>query len=59
MTEELRPINAYRYPRMIRPGCQHLLGCRCTPPYWLRQSTPEEIEIEQRLWPVAPVLQIP
>ena len=39
-------MNAYRKARKINPGCQHLLGCKCEPPYWLRESTQAETEIE-------------
>jgi hypothetical protein len=35
-------VDAYRHPQQVRPGCTHQLGCRCTAPYWLRPSTPEE-----------------
>jgi len=38
-----RIIDAYRYPRRIQPGCQHMLGCKCDPPYWLRNPTPAEL----------------
>lgn len=34
--------NAFSQPQHVRPGCQHQLGCRCVPPYWLRASTPAE-----------------
>lgn len=34
--------DAYASPRVIRPGCEHKLGCRCDPPYHLRESTPVE-----------------
>ncbi len=37
-----RIIDAYLYPRKVRIGCQHQLGCGCDPPYWLRPSSPEE-----------------
>ena len=46
---ELVPIDAYRYPQQVRPGCTHQLGCRCTPPYWLRPSTPDEQAHERRI----------
>lgn len=39
---ESRIIDAYRYPRRIRPGCLHQLGCKCDPPYWLREPSPQE-----------------
>lgn len=35
-------MNSYTEPRVVRPGCQHNLGCKCQVPYWLRPSTPEE-----------------
>jgi len=42
-----RPMNAYRQPRKIYEGCQHQLGCKCDPPYWLRESSPQEKKIEK------------
>ena len=45
---EKPPIDAYRYPQNVRPGCQHMLGCKCAPPYWLRDSTPDE-EVREKL----------
>ncbi len=36
-------IDAYRQPQRVKEGCQHLLGCKCTPPYWLRPPTPAEL----------------
>jgi len=44
-----RTIDAYLYPRKIRSGCQHQLGCGCDPPYWLRLSSPEEEAREARI----------
>jgi len=44
-----RSINAYRQPRKIQEGCQHQLGCKCDPPYWLRESSPEEKKIERTM----------
>jgi hypothetical protein len=41
---EPRMLDAYRYPRRIQPGCQHILGCKCDAPYWLREPTPAELE---------------
>lgn len=35
-------MNAYTDPRVVRPGCQHQLGCKCPIPFWLRPSSPEE-----------------
>ncbi len=35
-------LDAFMHPQRVRPGCQHQLGCRCTPPYWLRESSPIE-----------------
>jgi hypothetical protein len=46
---EPRAIDAYQYPRKIRPGCQHQLGCGCDPPYWLRPSSPEEQAREAKI----------
>ena len=40
--QELSVIDAYRYPQKVSPGCQHQLGCKCDPPFWLRESTPAE-----------------
>lgn len=34
--------DAFSKPQQVRPGCQHQLGCKCVPPYWLRASTPAE-----------------
>jgi hypothetical protein len=34
--------DAYSRPRKVQPGCQHHLGCKCEPPYWLRPSSPIE-----------------
>jgi hypothetical protein len=34
--------DAFTQPQQVRPGCQHQLGCKCVPPYWLRPSTPAE-----------------
>jgi len=39
--------NAYTEPRRIVPGCQHMLGCKCDAPYWLREPTRREINFEQ------------
>lgn len=54
MSDSTKPpeqsLNSYRRARRISPGCQHNLGCRCDPPYWLRPSTPEEEAIEERLY---------
>lgn len=41
MTEP-RIIDAYRYPRLVREGCQHQMGCRCDPPFWLRNPSEAE-----------------
>jgi hypothetical protein len=49
-----RALDAYAIPRRLAPGCQHNLGCKCDPPYWLRPSSPAEQERESKLWPVAP-----
>lgn len=39
--------DAFRQPREIRPGCVHMLGCRCTAPFWLREPTKAEL---RRFW---------
>lgn len=41
--------DAYHAARIVKPGCQHNLGCRCGVPYHLRESTPAEQRIEERL----------
>lgn len=51
MSTDPRPLDAYRYAQQVRPGCTHQLGCRCTPPYWLRLSSPAELEREARIAP--------
>lgn len=39
-----RPIDAYRQPRHLQPGCEHFLGrCKCAPPFWLRPFSPAEL----------------
>lgn len=40
--KEARVIDAMRFPRRIQPGCMHQLGCKCDPPYWLREPTEQE-----------------
>lgn len=45
----VNPVDAYLYPQQVRPGCQHQLGCRCLPPYWLRPSSPAEEAREARI----------
>lgn len=42
-------MNAYELPRLVKEGCQHRLGCRCQPPYWLRPSTPSELSREEKI----------
>lgn len=42
-------FDAYTRPRVVVPGCQHQMGCRCEPPYWLRASSPKEIERTRKL----------
>lgn len=37
-----RVIDAYRFPRRVAEGCEHRLGCKCDPPYWLRPPSPDE-----------------
>ena len=49
MTDEVKVIDAYRNPQALRPGCQHQLGCKCSPPYWLRPSSPQELAHEERI----------
>lgn len=41
--------DAYREPQRVRPGCQHQLGCRCDPPYWMRASSLAELAHEAQL----------
>lgn len=54
VTEVLpRVIDAYRFPPKLQPGCQHQLGCKCDPPFWLRASSPAEEEREKALQPPA------
>jgi hypothetical protein len=50
---DVRELNAFRRAPVLRPGCQHQLGCRCDPPYWLRPSSPAEQAIADRLYGVA------
>lgn len=56
-------FDAYRIPRRVRDGCQHNLGCRCDPPYWLRASSQAEEVHERRIrgfdHPPAPALPAP
>jgi hypothetical protein len=49
MSTNLRMPDAYRHPQEVRPGCQHQLGCRCTPPFWLRASSPIEEARAERM----------
>lgn len=42
MKPEPSMLDAYSRPRYVAPGCQHQLGCRCDPPFWLREPTPIE-----------------
>ena len=44
-----RVIDAYLYPRKVRVGCQHQLGCGCDPPMWLRPSSPQEQTREAKI----------
>lgn len=53
---EPQALDAYRFPQASRPGCTHQLGCRCTAPYWLRASSPAELEREAKLAPRVPRL---
>lgn len=48
MTDKPMP-DAYRQPQETRPGCTHQLGCRCTPPFWLRPSSPIEEARAERM----------
>lgn len=41
--------DAYRLPQHVKPGCTHQLGCKCTPPYWLRLSSSIEQQREARI----------
>lgn len=34
--------DAFSQPRRLAPGCQHQLGCKCDPPFWLRSMTQVE-----------------
>lgn len=43
MTNVPSDKDAYTQPRVIQPGCQHQLGCKCEPPFWLRDSTEPEL----------------
>lgn len=43
-------LNAYRKPQAVKPGCMHQLGCRCTPPFWLRPASPAEDAIADRIY---------
>ena len=38
-----RVVDAYRFARRVQPGCQHQLGCKCDPPYWLREPSAAEL----------------
>jgi len=40
---EPRIVDAYQFARRIQPGCLHMLGCKCDPPYWLRPPSPQEL----------------
>ena len=42
--------DAYRRARRIQPGCQHVMACRCDPPYWLRPSSAIELVMEQAIY---------
>jgi hypothetical protein len=49
-------LNAYRRPRKTQPGCQHMLGCKCEAPFWLRQpSAAEEAFAARYFGPLSPV----
>ena len=56
MNSEPYVIDAYRHPQRVRPGCQHQLGCKCDPPYWLRASSPAEEAHEARIRGERPAL---
>jgi hypothetical protein len=51
------PRNAFIDPQRLAPGCQHKEGCRCDPPWWLRQPTEDEFALAQRLLNKMQVLQ--
>lgn len=55
------PPDAYRNSPVLRPGCTHMLGCKCTVPYHLRESTDSELRVEQQLRavfvPAAPAIE--
>lgn len=46
--------NAYASPRVLQAGCQHLLGCKCSVPFHLREPTAAEQKFLDRFYP-APV----
>ena len=35
-------LDAWSRPRRVVEGCQHRMGCRCEPPFWLRLPTAAE-----------------
>lgn len=39
--------NAYIDAPKIAPGCQHMLGCKCDTPFWLRDPTRREVKFEE------------
>jgi len=49
MKPEPEMMDAYRRPRRVAQGCQHQLGCRCEPPYWLREPTAIELAREEHM----------
>ncbi len=56
MAIQRRPIeelNAYTKPRQLIEGCEHRLGCKCDPPFWLRRPSPAE---KQRFIPERAIL---
>jgi hypothetical protein len=43
-------MNAYKDARRIQPGCTHIQGhCKCEAPFWLRESSPEEEAMAERI----------
>lgn len=39
-----QPVDAYRHPRRIQPGCEHFMGrCKCGVPFHLRDLSPAEL----------------
>lgn len=49
VADHIHDVNAYTDARKIFPGCQHMLGCKCTTPFWLRDPTMRELNFERRI----------